>query len=427
MTRRLLRGAQVVDVVNGGVSRYDILVTGDRISEVVPPGSFSSDEDLETIDLDGCWVTPGLIDMHCHLALITGPTPPVSLFLDNGVTGIRDPGGPIAVQSAIRQSVAEGTLDGPKIWLSGEIFDGSPVVWPSASRAVDDPDAARAAVRDQAARGADFVKVYNHITDEVLRAILDEAAKVGIPVVGHVPRSMGMPRAVRAGLRNLEHVRIAARDFLPEEEARVIDPLPVTEREPRLWSRLDVEAPWVDDLIAELVEHDITLDPTLLIDEVVFGDRSIDIDHPDNAFLPEYVRLAWEADSMVTSLVVDPESRRLYDTGRMRVRRFVEKCVAAGVRIVAGTDGVGLGRLLPGFAVHHELALLREAGLSGTQALAAATHQAAHALGAEDLGEIAAGKRADLAVWRVDPTREHLRPEHLRLLLVDGVVRRSDD
>jgi len=68
----------------------------------------------------------------------------------------------------------------------------------------------------------------------------------------------------------------------------------------------------------------------------------------------------------------------------------------AGVRIVAGTDGAGLGTMLPGFGLQHELQLLVESGLTPLQAIQAATINAAAALRKEhDLGGVEPGYFAD--------------------------------
>jgi imidazolonepropionase-like amidohydrolase len=97
----------------------------------------------------------------------------------------------------------------------------------------------------------------------------------------------------------------------------------------------------------------------------------------------------------------------------------------AGVRITAGTDGAGLGRLLPGFGLHHEIGLLREAGLSPFVSLRAATVSAAQALNlADQIGSMEVGKTADLSVWTADPLTTHLRPADLGMVVLGGVVHR---
>ena len=91
-------------------------------------------------------------------------------------------------------------------------------------------------------------------------------------------------------------------------------------------------------------------------------------------------------------------------SGVEKRRAFVGMCHRAGVKIIAGTDGPGIGHLSPGFGLHRELELLVMAGLTPSDALRAATFEAAAALGHEkDLGTVAEGKLADLVIVRADP------------------------
>jgi imidazolonepropionase-like amidohydrolase len=122
---------------------------------------------------------------------------------------------------------------------------------------------------------------------------------------------------------------------------------------------------------------------------------------------------------------VPEQFRALAHVTEPKRREFVRRCWQAGVRITTGTDGADLGRLLPGFGVHHEIALLRESGLSPFASLQAATINAAQALNLTDqIGSVEAGKAADFGVWTADPLTSHLRPTDLDLVVLGGAVHR---
>jgi imidazolonepropionase-like amidohydrolase len=90
--------------------------------------------------------------------------------------------------------------------------------------------------------------------------------------------------------------------------------------------------------------------------------------------------------------------------GLEKRRKFVGMCNRAGVKILAGTDGPGIGRLTPGFGLHHELELLVEAGLKPIEALQAATINAAGALRKDnEIGSLEPGKLADMVILNSDP------------------------
>ena len=111
----------------------------------------------EAEDLAGCFVAPGLIDMHVHYppALAVGNAELWSLLLlAHGVTSVRE----------------MGNIEGSIFRTREAIRDGSPPFFPS-NRVVRTPAEARLAVEEQAARGADCIKVYNMLAQEVLAAI----------------------------------------------------------------------------------------------------------------------------------------------------------------------------------------------------------------------------------------------------------------
>jgi imidazolonepropionase-like amidohydrolase len=424
MTSAAFTGATVVDVI-GETCATDqtVLVSEGRISEVGPRAAVAIPRDADTYDVTGHWVLPGLVDMHCHL---TGHKHelPLELFLLNGVTTVRDPGGAVTQQRLMREQVQAGTRLGPRLLIAGELLDGNPPVWSDHTHLVDTPERGIAAVRHLVAQGVDCVKIYNHVPPDVLTAVIAVARELGLPVIGHVPRRMSMWQAIQAGMSCLEHIRITGSDFLPPERAAELDMLPVSEREPRLWDLIEPDEPWVEALMDAMISHDVTLDPTLLIDDVI-NDEGVDgqADHPDNDYLPDQVRRSSAAEDVPAIMQIPDELRALAHVTDAKRHEFVRRCWQKGVRITTGTDGAGLGRLLPGFGVHHEIGLLRGAGLSPFASLQAASISAARALNlADQIGSIEAGKAADFGVWTADPLTTHLRPADLGMVVLGGAV-----
>jgi imidazolonepropionase-like amidohydrolase len=416
-------GGTVVDVIGETcIGDQTVLVSEGRIREVGPRADVALPPDAERHDVSCHWVLPGLVDMHCHLTFTHEW--PLELFLLNGITTVRDPGGAVMRQRLMRDRVQAGERLGPRILIAGELLDGNPPVWPEHTHMVDTPERGVAAVRHLAAQGVNCVKIYNHVPPDVLAAIIAVARELGLPVIGHVPRRMSMLQAIQAGMNGLEHIRITGSDFLPPERARDLDMLPVSEREPRLWELIEPDEPWIDRLIEAMVNHDVTLDPTLLIDDVIY-DKGIagQSEHPDNAYLPGQVRRSAAAEEVPAIMQMPEELRALAHATEPKRREFVRRCWQAGVRITTGTDGAALGKLLPGFGVHHEIALLRDSGLSPFGSLQAATISAARALNLGDtIGSIEAGKAADFGVWTADPVTSHLRRADLARVVVGGAV-----
>jgi imidazolonepropionase-like amidohydrolase len=341
--------------------------------------------------------------MHTHGAV--DPGFPLWLYVANGVTSIRDTGGPVTALRLTRQNIQSGKKLGPRLFYAGTILDGSPPLFPAASTVVDTPREAEAAVEFLIEQGADFIKVYNGITEPVLAAIIRTAHRRGIPVTGHVPRTLTMTKVVQMGMDGLEHIRVTGRELLPPDEANKLDFLPYAQRETLLWQKFDLASPRMKVLVALLAEKQVVLDATLTEDKRTLTTlRSEVLADPNNRFLPRALFEQWSRIPLPDFWLVPPELKKVAAASYAERKQFVMMCARAGVPIVAGTDGAGPGLQMPGFGLQGELRLLAEAGLSSVQALQAATINAARALKRErQIGSIEAGKAADLVVLDSDP------------------------
>lgn len=422
-------GGNLLDV-RTGVQTEDVTLVIDenRIREVGPSDRVAIPPTAEVIVAKDRWILPGFVEMHTH---INGEEKLLllELFLANGVTSIRDVGGNVTELRLLREELEAGRVVGPRLAFCGPILDGTPPLWPDLSLVVDTPQQARSAVGFLADQGVDCIKVYNSITEHVLETIVEEARSRKLPVVGHVPRTMTMTRAVELGLTGLEHVRIPGRELLTQEEAARIDGMPYAKRETLLWQTFDLESSAMHQLVRFLAVSDVFLDPTLLVAEDTFVlDHSAQMAHPDNRFIPrklhEKWRVEWEelherSDVMRVPTELKEAALQSFD----KRKGFVAMSARAGVPIVAGTDGPLFGTLLPGFGIHHELELLVESGLTNLQAIQAATITAARALGWDnDLGSIERGKYADVVIVNGDPLADISNTRNIHMVIKDGLV-----
>ena len=398
----VIRGGTLIDVHTGRqVAGSLIVVEGNRIAQVGRESDIEVPQGARVIDAHGKWIIPGLMDMHTHIS--SAKNIPFELYLVNGVTTIRDPGGNLTLQRLARQEIDAGKRPGPRLFFSGSVLDGNPPLWPDLSIIVDTQEQAESAVNFLIDQGVGSVKVYNSITEPVLEAIVRTAHRRGISVIGHVPRSMTMTRAVELGMDGLEHIRVTGRELLPLEEANKIDFLPFVQREALLWQRFDLDSDQMKKLVSFLVERKVFLDPTLAVDELsslaLYEEQARD---PNNRFMPrDFIN---EAETAPDVFRLPPELKDASAAGFRKRLQFIGMCSRAGVQIIAGTDGVGTGTLLPGFGLHHELELLSQAGLTPVQVIQAATITAARALRKdEELGSVETGKLADLVILSADP------------------------
>jgi imidazolonepropionase-like amidohydrolase len=419
----VIRGGILVDVRGGKeVPNSVIVIRGERIAEIATEGKLEIPKGAQIVEAKGKWIIPGMIDSHAHAGDYEGD--PLKLYLANGVTTIRNPGGNVTLLRLTREKLESGKMAGPRLYFSGNILDGNPPVWPGGSFLVDSPERARSAVNFLADQGVDFVKVYNNVKEPELAAIIEAARTRGLPVAGHIPRTMTMTRAIEMGMTRLEHIRITGKEMLSAEEAEKIDPLPVGKREAMLWQRFDLSSEKFRGLVQRLAASRVFLDPTLVTDEYFnVSDAETEKSDPNNKYVSaEFVKGA--VLSFQNPLFQIPSELKVAAAEAVhKEQRFVGMCNEAGVRIIAGTDGPNMGRLLPGFGLQRELELLVEAWLSPLQALRAATLTAAEALGKEDqLGTLETSKLADLVVLDADPLAAIQNVRKVRAVVQGGKV-----
>jgi len=298
--------------------------------------------------------------MHGHLSQIEwGPA-----YLAVGVTSARDMGGETMFLTAFRDAVASGQGIGPQLFLAGLVDGGGDGGF--GTTIATTPDEGRAVVDAFHGRGFDQMKLYSLLEPEVVDAITRRAHELGMTVTGHVPRSLGLARAVAAGMDEVAHMPIGGNSS-PEEIERSID---------------------------LLARHKTVVDPTLPWGELLGRARETPIED----FEPGITDVS-------APLVLSYRSVR-NESDATTVRRGLEATLSlvkrlhdAGVPIVAGTDGA-----VPGYSLLRSIELFVEAGLTPMEALQTATTVPARALGVEDeVGTVEVGKRADLVVLEDNP------------------------
>src|SRR5262249_26543318 len=170
---------------------------------------------------------------------------------------------------------------------------------------------------------------------------------------------------------------------LTPEDANQLDFLPYAKREVMLWQRFDLNSEKMRKLVSFLAEKKVFMDVTLVADYQLVVDHEQEINDPNNQYLPKKIFEDWKSIPQPQIFVVPSELKGASPGSFKKRQQFVGLCYQAGVRIITGTDGPGLGTLLPGFGLHHEFKMLSEAGMSPLNILRATTITSAEALGKE--------------------------------------------
>lgn len=349
----------------------------------VPPGAM-------VIDGRGQYLMPGLIDMHVHITQKNDPL----LFVTNGVTTVRNTWGftpPLTWvgypdQLGLRDRIRRGEVMGPTIYTSGPIMDGRPSHSPL-DKVITNAKQARRAVAHQKREGYDFVKVYDSLSPEAYRAIVAAAREEGLPVIGHVPRQVGLDEVLASGQLSIEHLT----GYVDHDAAKL------------LISENDLDAAVEKSRVAGVWNT-----PTIVTFKArVPASEAAQLEkRPEMRFVHPSTKRVWPAmEKAVNKDLKLPNA--VYVKEVTRLLSLVTKRLQAGTgRILLGTD-CNNPYVIPGFSAHDELRNLVEAGLTPYEALAAGTRNAAESLGAlNTLGTVEVGKQADLILVERNPLED---------------------
>jgi imidazolonepropionase-like amidohydrolase len=408
------RTAQTVLVANGRIASV-----GPAVTTRVPPGA-------RAVEGRGAYLIPGLWDAHTHI----GPAGPSALaaYVANGVTTIRDLGGPVADISAWKAQIKSGTLIGPHIIAAGRTLESAewvdfatdllgkdpvlqtyPILEMTPVQRLASAADARAAVDAMVAAGSEVIKFRNLDADR-FRAIAVEARRLGLPLVGHAPGGLSIADAADLGLRSLEHA---------EGVSQRLGNLKPEERRMQLAHAAATGMAITPTLIAD-VAYRMTPDARAY---AVIADTGNRIDQ----------RRRYVSQSLLGRWKFGLDLKR-YEGPRDRAVQFRQEVAdirmanAAGTPFLVGTD-LGVSLVYPGFGVHDELRLLvNEARLSPLQALQAATINPARTMNnAPQVGAIVAGNEADFVLLDADPLRDIRNAARIRAVVLNGRLLSSTD
>lgn len=400
-----LHCGKLIDTKSGTVLKEKtIIVSGNKIVSVNNGFTSPKNNNDIVVDLKSKTVMPGLIDLHVHIESETNPRSFVAKYTDNeadvafqstvyakrtlmaGFTTVRDLGGS-GVNIALRKAIDAGKVDGPRIYTAGKIIASTGGHGDRSNGAkiglIDDPGPdegvvnsaadARKAVRQRYKNGADVIKITatggvlsvakngsnSQFTVEELEAVVATAKDYGMLTAAHAHGDEGMQRAVRAGIKTIEHgtfMSDATMDLMKQKESYMV--------------------------------------PTISAGKYVAEKAKID------GFYPAII--------VPKALEVGPQLQGTF-----------AKAYKKGVPIAFGTDA----GVFPHGENGKEFRYMEEAGMPAIETIQSATVTNAALLNsADELGQIASGFFADIVATDDDPTKNISTMENVIFVMKNGKI-----
>jgi len=428
----LIKGATIIDIKTGELIEGKVIaVRADSILSVFDEVDVNKYSASSEFAANGKFIIPGLWDNHVHFGggdtLIQENKNLLALYVANGITAVRDAAADISPSVLQwREEIAQGKLSGPTLFTSGPKLEGFQSMW-AGDIEISTVEEMNKAIDSLEKMKVDFIKITdNTLKPDLYLEILREAKKRGFKTSAHIPYSLTMEQVSSAGLGTVEHgsYLLKASSTKEKELTEQIATGKVNYREvlPEILSSITEEKAM--STYRMMAQNGTAVVPTLNISfTTAYLDQQ---DHSGDTY-QRYIgkgllkTYEWRVERATKD---DEKAIALRHATYEKTKSLLPWVQKAGVKIVAGTDAGYLNSFVyPGIALHQELQLFVEAGLTPLQALQSSIVNGPWFLEkSAKYGAIESGKFADLLLLDENPLLDIKATQKINAVILKGKI-----
>lgn len=379
-TSYVINNVNIVPMTRDTILQHRSVWIEDGIIKKIAEANSLHINKVDRIEGNNGYLSPGLTDMHIHL----WDRYELGLYLANGVTAVRNLWG-YPMHLRIKKELDDNTLLGPLFFTSGPKLTSA--ADPGDDKVqVQTPEEARELVIEYKKRGFNFIKTYAGLSEELFKAITDQAKASNIQIVSHPSREIPYLEQFDPQIVSLEHMEEIVQEGLNyRPDSSKVKPI--------IQKFADTKTSFCPTLTGYYKIYEMLEDVNVLDSELAQYMNPL-IRKTDSKVQFERWQSEKERNPAITGSIYKQHQFHLY---------VLEQMQKNGVNIISGTDA-GIGITAPGFSLHQELSLYKEAGLSNYEALKTATVNPAKTHGEfANTGTIEEGKIANLILSKTNP------------------------